>query len=360
MPGHRNPIEDRMPLGLQARLLEEIRRLIRTEVQSTIYGDIPELPHHHALSDVTGLQELLAGTAPLQHGHAQSDVIGLGTALSSKAEATHQHAVTDIPGLQESLDAALTPTLPEHTHQSVKIVDVRGVDSPPSYYWLTLPGTATLELKQLSTLGVPSPVGTYGTLRTFTPWNDASGGTLLQEVFDDTILWKRASVDEQTWGAWFTDTPPGLVTPYAGVTAPPGWLLCDGSAVSRSTYARLFAAIGTSYGAGNGVTTFNTPDLKGRVPTGLDAGQTEFQTCGKSGGAKTHSLSAAEMPAHSHKLRLSDAEASGYGLVTGAVGFANRVLISGTPGTTSSDTAGSSAPHNNLSPYLVLNYLIKS
>lgn len=65
-------------------------------------------------------------------------------------------------------------------------------------------------------------------------------------------------------------TPPGAYMPYAGATAPTGWLLCAGQAVSRTTYAALFAAIGTTHGAGDGSATFNLPDLRGRVPAGKD------------------------------------------------------------------------------------------
>jgi microcystin-dependent protein len=61
-------------------------------------------------------------------------------------------------------------------------------------------------------------------------------------------------------------TPSGAMMDYAGTTAPPGWMMCDGSAISRTTYANLFAAIGTSYGTGNGSTTFNLPDFRGRFP----------------------------------------------------------------------------------------------
>jgi len=64
--------------------------------------------------------------------------------------------------------------------------------------------------------------------------------------------------------------PPGVVLPYAGASAPTGWLLCYGQAVSRTTYADLFTAISTTYGAGDGSTTFNVPDLRGRVPAGKD------------------------------------------------------------------------------------------
>jgi microcystin-dependent protein len=64
--------------------------------------------------------------------------------------------------------------------------------------------------------------------------------------------------------------PPGFIGPYAGTTAPTGWLLTYGQAVSRTTYAGLYTAIGTAYGAGDGSTTFNLPDLRGRAPFGKD------------------------------------------------------------------------------------------
>lgn len=65
------------------------------------------------------------------------------------------------------------------------------------------------------------------------------------------------------------DTPAGVVSMYISGTPPSGWLICDGSAISRSTYAVLFAIIGTTYGTGDGSTTFNLPDIRGRVPVGL-------------------------------------------------------------------------------------------
>ncbi len=73
-------------------------------------------------------------------------------------------------------------------------------------------------------------------------------------------------------GIFFRDQvlPPGLTSPYAGPTAPAGWLLCDGSAVSRTTYLALFTVVGVAYGPGNGSSTFNLPDLRGRVVAGKD------------------------------------------------------------------------------------------
>ena len=95
--------------------------------------------------------------------------------------------------------------------------------------------------------------------------------------------------------------PVGTVVPFAGSSSPDSsWLVCDGSAVSRTTYSALFALIGTTYGAGDGSSTFNTPNLGGRVPVGLDSGQSEFDSLGETGGSKTHTLTTAEMPSHTH------------------------------------------------------------
>jgi microcystin-dependent protein len=74
--------------------------------------------------------------------------------------------------------------------------------------------------------------------------------------------------------------PAGLILPYGGLTAPTGALLCDGSPVSRTGQLRLYTAIGTTYGVGDGSTTFNVPDLRGRVPVGKGS-HTDVDTLGK-------------------------------------------------------------------------------
>lgn len=97
----------------------------------------------------------------------------------------------------------------------------------------------------------------------------------------DGTEWK--TVNGQITG----DTLPiGSIIPYGSTTAPVNWLVCDGSAVSRTTYAELFAVIGTSFGAGDGSTTFNLPNYKGRVPVGYDSSDTDFNTIGETGGSK--------------------------------------------------------------------------
>jgi microcystin-dependent protein len=106
-----------------------------------------------------------------------------------------------------------------------------------------------------------------------------------------------------------TGIPTGTVNAYAGSTAPTDWLLCFGQAVSRSTYSALFAVVSTTYGVGDGTTTFNLPDLRGRGIAGADnmggtdAGRLSLaNTLGTSGGSETVTLTAAQsgVPAHSH------------------------------------------------------------
>lgn len=95
--------------------------------------------------------------------------------------------------------------------------------------------------------------------------------------------------------------PPGLISPFGGATAPTGWLLCDGTAVSRTVYANLFAAIGTAWGAGDGSGTFNLPDLRGRaaIGSGTGAGLTA-RSVGQKAGAETIALAVGNLPSHNH------------------------------------------------------------
>jgi len=144
----------------------------------------------------------------------------------------------------------------------------------------------------------------------------------------------------------------GAVLPYAGASAPTGFLLCDGAAVSRSTYSELFSVIGTTYGVGDGDTTFNLPNLKGRVPVGLDAAQTEFDALGETGGAKTHTLTTAQIPSHTHSVPYHPTGTNG-----GYSGSSPSTLPTNTGA--QGGAAGGGEAHNNLQPYIALNYVIK-
>jgi len=109
----------------------------------------------------------------------------------------------------------------------------------------------------------------------------------------------------------------GLIKAYPSNTAPDGYLVCDGSAISRTIYSNLFAVIGTTFGVGDGTTTFNLPNLKGKVPMGYNSTETEFNTIGKTGGAREHTITTYELPAHNHSFESATFSLDEYGLDPG-------------------------------------------
>lgn len=166
-------------------------------------------------------------------------------------------------------------------------------------------------------------------------------------------------------------TPPiGSVIPYAGSAAPDGYLIADGAEISRTTYSDLFAVIGTTYGVGDGSTTFTLPNLKGRIPVGKSATDTEFDTLGETGGAKTHTLTSAEMPSHTHAQNAHGHGANsgigygagGYGAGVGRADANSPAVLWGFSvgnSTATNQNTGGDGAHNNLQPYITLNYLIR-
>jgi microcystin-dependent protein len=96
-------------------------------------------------------------------------------------------------------------------------------------------------------------------------------------------------------------TPVGVIRLFSGSTAPNGWLICNGDAVSRSAYSDLFKIIGTTYGSGNSNSTFTLPDMRGRCPIGVGTGASlTARTLGSNVGAETATLSEANMASHTH------------------------------------------------------------
>ncbi len=208
----------------------------------------------------------------------------------------------------------------------------------------------------------------------------------------------------------------GAIQMYGGATAPKGWLLCDGSAVSRTTYAKLFEVLGTAYGAGDGSTTFNVPNFSGRFPIGhcnttpitntsscgYQGGSSAYPRSGdtvgwfglgEAGGEDSHVLTTAEMPSHNHSASTGSAgshthapggsavrfhattatsadsfsggsiSGSGYKVPRVASKYSNlsRPETGSAGGHTHSvsvSNAGSSTTHNNMPPFLGVNYII--
>ena len=171
----------------------------------------------------------------------------------------------------------------------------------------------------------------------------------------------KAYVDTSVAAAGVAASPSGVISAFAGSSAPTGWLLCYGQAVSRATYAALFTAISTAYGVGDGSTTFNVPDLRGRTIAALDnmggsdAGRLDWaNTIGTTGGAQTHTLSTSEIPAHSHDMTI-------YPTGGTPVSASPQSLTSRGTGTTyTTANAGSGGSHNNMQPTMLLNYIIKT
>lgn len=160
--------------------------------------------------------------------------------------------------------------------------------------------------------------------------------------------------------------PVGVVLPYVSGEAPNGWLNCLGQELYRGDYPNLFAVIGTTYGAGDGSTTFNLPNLAGRVVVGQGNGVgLTPRSMGDTDGAETHTLTTGEIPSHSHT---SNAVGGTLGLITadgnntaggGLDVSAVEPNLYAAPAALSIDNSGDGGAHNNMQPFMVLNYIIK-
>ena len=222
---------------------------------------------------------------------------------------------------------------------------------------------------------------------------------LVVDSQDSNVL-KKLVVSNLPTGSSGDTIPTGCMFPFAGGVLPSGWLFCDGAEVSRTTYADLYSAIGTAYGIGNGTSTFDLPDLGGRVPAGKESSATRLttggsgidgDTLGADGGSQTHTLtSPGELPSHGHGHSL-DVDMT-VGLQSEWSESLNKMLcqrddvttyswaeitkdVSGTEKFSyvapdeymdfsscfsgSISSTGSSGAHNNTQPTLIVNYIIK-
>ena len=159
----------------------------------------------------------------------------------------------------------------------------------------------------------------------------------------------------------------GEIRLFAFPRVPDGWLPCNGQPLSISQYQVLYTIIGTTYG-GDGVQTFNAPDLRGRVPLHQGQGQNlPVYVLGQNGGEDAHSLNNNEIPSHSHALVSSTQTANSatpamnVHLATASSGNLYAPTANAAPYTTMApcvQITGSSVPHNNIMPTVVANYCI--
>ncbi len=215
---------------------------------------------------------------------------------------------------------------------------------------LTLPSASAYEgmvyvFKKIDTGATPATIS--GDIEDVT-------SRLLLSKWDTITLISNGSV----WVIQGKEAPVGSLLLWTTNTAPSGYLLCYGQAVSRTTYAALFSVIGSTFGSGDGSSTFNVPDLRGRVPLGKDdmggtpanrVTEAAADTIGGSGGEETHTLTIPEIPSHTHE----------YTYAGGGAAYCVQYPATGQASTANTGSTGGGLPHNNLQPYITLNYIIK-
>ena len=147
---------------------------------------------------------------------------------------------------------------------------------------------------------------------------------------------------------------PGIIYPFGGYPVPDGFLPCDGAAVSRTTYPELFQAIGTTWGAGDGSTTFNVPDLRGRVGIGASTAH----ALGTTGGEESHTLAQNEVPSRVvARLNTGFGSSAGY---AGGANVASGTWAIGSYADSLEYASNNGKPHNNMQPYATVNYIIST
>jgi len=223
----------------------------------------------------------------------------------------------------------------------------------------------------------------------------ASGGSIAGNVISQGY-WKQYGKIE-TFGNNSENTgdfyrngqlllPVGLIMPYAGSEIPDGWLICDGSEIPKSQYTRLYESVGDIYGTPGNANNFLLPDLRGRTLIGTGDGPSlTNRVLGATGGAETHTLTSAEIPAHTHTGTTDSAGAHNHTVSntvqktgnntpgsldneSGAGGTEIDNIATATISTSTepdhahsftTNATGSGDAHNNMQPFIALNYIIR-
>ena len=147
--------------------------------------------------------------------------------------------------------------------------------------------------------------------------------------------------------------PIGATIEWFSDTIPTNWLLLNGQAISRTDFSELFTLYGTTFGVGNGTTTFNIPDMRDYVPIGKSSTDTNINTLGKKYGEKTHTLAGEEMPSHRHLFSL-------VGEGSGSYGYNVSSLSIGSAQNSYTNNTGGGLAHNNMQPSIATNFIVKA
>lgn len=270
--------------------------------------------------------------------------------------------VTPGPEWADKLNTALE-TIDDHDHtgDKGKKVPISGVDINQNLdmQQLEIVDTKAINFKNLSsTLSGALNVNKFHIV-SGNVWFTNSGGTPVQITDGNSIVSNIIIPGSPLM-------PSGAILDFAGPVAPAGFLLCDGSAVSRTTYSDLFAAIGTTWGVGDGTTTFNIPDFNGHTTIGNGTytdtvSGSITRTVGQRTGAAAHILTIPQIPSHNHTQNPHTHTTSvGTGSYLGA--GASGGTVSGSTGSTTAtnNPTGGGLEHNNMQPSVVVVKMIKT
>lgn len=321
------------------------------------------------------LQELHNQTKEYINEQLVPAMQGFVDEASPKLEQAHKHENKTLLDSYDQTNEAITDAVTkkhEHANKSA-------LDTIPS-------GGVSNDKAETSTTKIPTCAAVRGAIdeAVLSSGNLPSGGS------DGQVLTKKTNANYDT--QWSSVPPVGTVLMWAGASdaVPSGYLLCDGAAVSRTEYAALFSTLGTAFGVGDGSTTFSLPDLRARFVFGANSTYTR----GETGGEVNHTLTASEMPVHSHSC--SDGGSHTHTMESGgehthSSGASGTISVSKGDGTSGTSTVGKGGTadtgsaglhthelgtaldhthsignvgggnaHNNMPPYIALSYIIRA